>query len=117
VRSTEISKQPYSPRIRLGQCKTHRLSRGKRRQSDRAHPENGDKVIVHIVNAQDRATLITLKVAGKLSGIKMASKCITSADQNAAAMPDLESAAGGFSDTLPAQSMVTYRIEAPKLPQ
>jgi hypothetical protein len=106
VRSTEISKQPYSPRIRLGNVKPTAFL-----------AENGDKVIVHIVNAQDRATPITLKVAGKLSATKMASKCIISADQNAAAMPDLESAAGGFSDTLPAQSMVTYRLEAPKLPQ
>ncbi len=75
--------------------------------------EDGEKVVVHIVNSQDKPASIAVKIAGKLSAVKKAARSITSADQNAAAIADLDLAAGGFSDTLPGQSLVTYRLEIP----
>jgi O-glycosyl hydrolase len=74
---------------------------------------DGQAVVVHVVNAQDKDAPIKLKLAGKLATATTAARRRTSAQEDAAALPALTSDAGTFTDTLPARSMVTYRVEAP----
>jgi O-glycosyl hydrolase len=73
---------------------------------------DGKSLVVHVVNVQDKEAMISLKLAGKLAGATTAARTRTSAEEDAAPLPRLSSARGGFNDTLPARSMVTYRFGA-----
>lgn len=70
-------------------------------------------LVVHIVNAQDRDEIVALQLTGKFATAATASRSRTSAVEDAASLPALSGSAGRFIDTLPARSMVTYRIAAP----
>lgn len=73
----------------------------------------GRKLVVHIVNGQDKDSIIALKLTGKFTTAATAARSRTSAKEDAAALPELASSAGNFADTLPARSMVTYRFDVP----
>lgn len=70
-------------------------------------------MIVHIVNAQDRDSLIALKLTGKFAAVTTTERSRTSATEDAASLSALTGVAGSFADSLPARSMVTYRFEGP----
>ena len=72
----------------------------------------GMSLIVHVVNVQDKEAAISLKIAGRLSTATTAARTRTSASEDAVAISKLTSVRGGFSDTLLARSMTTYRIAA-----
>ena len=63
------------------------------------------------MNAQDKDSLIALKLTGKFAGATSAERSRTSATEDAVAASALAGVAGSFTDTLPTRSMVTYRIE------
>jgi O-glycosyl hydrolase len=71
-------------------------------------------LVVHVVNAQDRAAPITLKLTGKLAAAASATRTRTSADDDALALPALSATGATFSDTLPPRSLVTYVIDSGK---
>ncbi|HEV3142781.1 MAG TPA: glycoside hydrolase family 30 beta sandwich domain-containing protein [Gemmataceae bacterium] len=68
-------------------------------------------LVVHIVNSRDDDAPITLKLTGKFATATTAARTRTSADEDAVALTPLKGPGGTFSDTLPARSMVTYRVE------
>jgi O-glycosyl hydrolase len=68
-------------------------------------------LVVHIVNAQDKEARIALKLTGKFAAATTAARSRTSAKEDAEALPALAGAAGAFTDSLPARSLVTYRFE------
>jgi len=70
-------------------------------------------LVVHVVNVLDKEAPLTLKLTGKFASANSAQRTRTSADEDAAALSPLTGSAGVFSDTLPARSMVTYRIDSP----
>jgi len=72
---------------------------------------DGKSLVVHIVNTQDKDAPIALKLAGKFAA-SSAERARTSATDDAASLPALTATAKGFSDVLPARSMVTYRLGA-----
>lgn len=72
-------------------------------------PDSG-ALVVHVVNAQDKDAPIALKLTGKFTSTTTAERSRTSASEDAQALSPLEKVAGGFSDTLPARSMATYRF-------
>ena len=74
---------------------------------------DGRTLVVHVVNAQDKEASISLRLTGKLATVTTTARSRTSAQEDAAALPALKQVAGGFADTLPARSMVTYRFAAP----
>jgi O-glycosyl hydrolase len=68
-------------------------------------------LVVHLVNAQDRAAPIALRLTGKWStAATTRSRTRTSAKEDVAELPALMKTGGRFADTLPARSMVTYRF-------
>jgi O-glycosyl hydrolase len=73
---------------------------------------DGRVLVVHIVNTQDRDAPISLKLIGKFATATGAERKRTSAAEDAMALPALAGTAGSFNDILPAQSMVTYRLES-----
>ena len=73
-------------------------------------PDNRS-LVIHVVNAQDKDSLIALKLTGKFAGATSAERSRTSATEDAVAASALAGVAGSFTDTLPTRSMVTYRIE------
>lgn len=75
-----------------------------------AAPDNS-VVVVHVVNPADRDASIGLKLTGKFATAASTDRTRTSASEDAASLPPLTGAAGSFTDTIPARSMVTYRIE------
>ena len=75
-------------------------------------PDNRS-LVVHLVNAQDKDAPITLKLTGKFATSTTAERTRTSSTEDATALPALTGAAGSFTDTLPARSMTTLRLEAP----
>ena len=74
---------------------------------------DGRSLVVHVVNAQDKGAPVVLALTGKLAKIARATRTRTGATEDVTALPPLEKTAGGFVDTLPARSLVTYRFEAP----
>jgi O-glycosyl hydrolase len=74
---------------------------------------DGGKLVVHVVNAQDKDAPVALQVTGRFAAATTAARSRTSAAEDAAALPPLTGTAGRFADTLPARSMATYRIDAP----
>lgn len=72
---------------------------------------DGRTLVVHIVNAQDKDAAIALKLTGKFATATTAARSRTSAKEDALALPALAGAGGTFADTLPARSMVTYRVD------
>jgi len=74
---------------------------------------DGRSVVVHVVNAQDAKAPIVLKLTGKIAMATRGERTRTCAEEDAAALPALDGVGGTFSDTLPARSMVTYRVAAP----
>ncbi len=74
---------------------------------------DGGSLVVHVVNTQGREAPVALKLTGKFAAATSAARSRTSATEDAAALPALAGAAGSFTDTLPARSMVTYRFDAP----
>lgn len=70
-------------------------------------------LVVHIVNSQDKAAPIALKLTGKFAGATSAERKRTSATEDAKELAALEGVAGSFAESLPARSMTTYRIECP----
>jgi O-glycosyl hydrolase len=74
---------------------------------------DGQTLVVHVVNAQDREAPVVLKLTGKFATAAAAARNRTSAQDDDLALPALASRGGTFADTLPARSMVTYRVEAP----
>jgi hypothetical protein len=74
---------------------------------------DGRSLVVHVVNAQDRDAPVTLKLTGAFAGSASAARVRTSATEDAVALAALAGEGGAFADTLPARSLVTYRVEAP----
>src|SRR5262249_55228186 len=74
---------------------------------------DGKTLAVHVVNAQDREAPVVLKLTGKFATAATAARNRTSAQEDDLALPALAGRGGAFTDTLPARSMVTYRVEAP----
>ncbi len=74
---------------------------------------DGRTLVLHTVNAQDRDIPIALKLTGKFATATTAERSRTSATEDALVLPVLAGAAGSFTDTLPARSMVTYRFDGP----
>lgn len=68
---------------------------------------------VHVVNASDKDVAVTLKLTGKFATATRSERSCTSAEEDAKASPALTGKAGTFTDTVPAKSMVTYRIDGP----
>jgi len=68
-------------------------------------------LVVHVVNVQDDDAPVTLKLTDKFSSATTAERSRTSAQEDALALPALEATGGSFADTIPARSMVTYRID------
>jgi O-glycosyl hydrolase len=68
-------------------------------------------LVVHIVNAQDKDAPIALKLTGKFATATSAARKRTSGKEDGLALPALAGARGTFADTLPARSMVTYRLD------
>jgi O-glycosyl hydrolase len=72
----------------------------------------GDRVlVVHVVNASDKEAPVALKLTGKFATATTAERTRTSATEDVKTLPALNGTAGSFTDTLPARSMVTYRLE------
>ena len=69
------------------------------------------KLLVHVVNAQDKQAVIALKLAGSFAAAIRATRMRTSPEDDAAELPALATVAGSFSDKLPPRSLVTYRFE------
>jgi O-glycosyl hydrolase len=67
-------------------------------------------LVVHVVNVRDTDAPITLRLTGKWASVTTAARTRTSAREDVASLPALTKDAGGFADTLPARSMVTYRL-------
>lgn len=67
-------------------------------------------LVVHVVNASDKDAPIGLKLTGKFATATSAERSRTSATEDVKALDALTGTAGSFADTLPARSMVTYRI-------
>jgi O-glycosyl hydrolase len=72
---------------------------------------DGRVLVVHVVNAQDRDASIALKLMGKFATATIAARHRTSAREDVLVLPALAGKGGAFVDTLPARSMVTYRLE------
>ena len=68
-------------------------------------------LIVHIVNVQDKAAPIVLKLTGKFAAATTAARSRTSAKEDDFALPVLSKTGGVFDDALPARSMTTYRFD------
>jgi O-glycosyl hydrolase len=68
-------------------------------------------LVVHVLNAQDRDAAIALKLTGKFANATTAARTRTSATEDVVTLPALTGKPGAFADTLPARSMVTYRLE------
>ena len=75
--------------------------------------KNDRTLVVHIVNTQDRDAPISLKLTGKFVTAINAIRRRTSPREDAEDLPELTGTAGIFNDTLPARSLVTYRIDSP----
>ena len=75
---------------------------------------DGRKLVVHVVNAQDKEAAIALKLMGKLAAVTSAARTRTSARKTTRHCRISLPCAGGFADVLPARSMVSYRFEAPE---
>jgi O-glycosyl hydrolase len=74
---------------------------------------DGRELVVHVVNARDAKAAVALKLTGRFAGAVRADRTRTSAEEDAAALPALDGTASGLADTLPARSMVTYRVTVP----
>jgi glucuronoarabinoxylan endo-1,4-beta-xylanase len=72
---------------------------------------DGRALVVHVVNAQDRDAPVALRLTGTFAAAASAARTRTSAQEDAKVLPALAAEAGMFADTLPARSMVTYRLE------
>jgi hypothetical protein len=70
-------------------------------------------LVVHVVNAQDRAAAVELKLTGKFATATAAARKRTSAGEDVLPLPAPAGANGTFTDILPARSMVTYRFDGP----
>ena len=68
-------------------------------------------LVVHVVNAQDQDAAIALKLTGKFATTHAAARTRTSSKEDVLELPELKGTPGTFTDTLPARSMVTFRIE------
>jgi hypothetical protein len=75
--------------------------------------EKSGKLVIHVVNAQNKDAAIAMKLTGKLAAATSAERLRTSAEEDMASLPALKIANGSLAnDTLPARSMVTYVIES-----
>jgi O-glycosyl hydrolase len=66
------------------------------------------KLVVHIVNVQDKDAPITLTASGPFSTANTIARQRTSAAEDCVTLEPLKRTTQGFADTLPARSMVTY---------
>jgi O-glycosyl hydrolase len=73
---------------------------------------DGSSLVVHVVNVQEKEAAIALKATGKHATATIAARIRTSAKEDALELTKLAGTAGTFTDTLPARSLVTYRIDA-----
>jgi O-glycosyl hydrolase len=104
--------EPLKPGMRVVEVSvTRRAGSGVRPTAFLA--ADGRALVVHVVNAQDKEAPVALKLTGKFASATSAARSRTSAKEDATALPGLEGTAGSLTDTLPARSMVTYRIDAP----
>ena len=71
---------------------------------------DGSTLIVHVVNSQDKAAPIALKLTGKFAAVVTAARSRTSAREDDLALPAVSKTGGFFEDALPARSMTTYRF-------
>ena len=72
--------------------------------------KDGQGLVVHVVNAQDKEASIALKLTGKFA-MTQVTRMRTSATEDAVALEALSVVGGSLADTIPARSMVTYRSE------
>jgi hypothetical protein len=68
-------------------------------------------LIVHTANTQDEAAPVVMKLSGAFATVSSAKRQRTSAEEDAADLPDARRAPTGFEETLPAKSLTTYRFE------
>jgi len=66
------------------------------------------KLVVHVVNTQDKEAPILLTVSGAFASANAVKRQRTSATEDIADIPPLKRETQGFPDTLPSRSMVTY---------
>ena len=71
---------------------------------------DGRTLVVHIVNGQDSDAAVVLTFTGRFVTASAAARRRTSSTEDDAELPSLTRGPDGFHDTLPARSMVTYRI-------
>jgi O-glycosyl hydrolase len=69
---------------------------------------DGRTLVVHVVNVQDKEAPITLTTSGAFSTFTSVARRRTTATEDAVSLDALKRGTSGFTDTLPARSMVTY---------
>ena len=69
---------------------------------------DGRKLVVHVVNAQEKEAAITLNASGAFATAMSVARHGTSAAEDDLSLDVLKRGTQGFVDTLPARSMVTY---------
>ena len=73
---------------------------------------DGRTLVVHVVNAQDQGGRRD-QAHRQIRGRDPAAPDPDEREEDAAALPEVKGTGGTFPDTLPARSMVTYRVAAP----
>jgi hypothetical protein len=104
--------EPLKPGMRLVEVNATGRNAAAVRTTAFLDPDNR-LLVVHVVNAQDKDAAIALKLTGKFSTTTTAARSRTSATEDDQALSGLERTGSGFTDTVPARSMVTYRFEGP----
>jgi O-glycosyl hydrolase len=101
--------EPLKPGMRVVDVRVTGRAAGGVKPTAFLAPDNG-ALVVHIVNAQDKDAPIALKLTGPFATATTAARNRTSAKEDVRALPALAGVGGTFADTLPARSMVTYRL-------
>ncbi len=68
-------------------------------------------LIVHLLNSQDKATPVSLKLGAPFTGATAAKVARTSASEDVSDLPGLQRSGAAFEDIAPAKALVTYRFE------
>jgi O-glycosyl hydrolase len=69
---------------------------------------DGRSLVLHVVNVQDKEATVSIMASGSFNTITSMSRRRTSSTEDDMSIPSLVRSAQGFSDTLPARSIVTY---------
>jgi hypothetical protein len=101
--------EPLVPGMRVVECTASGPGAGGVKPTAFLSPDRRT-LVVHVVNMQDREAPIALAQAGRFATAASAARRRTSSTEDDAMLSSLSRSADGFADTLPARSMVTYRI-------